>query len=139
MGIWVISHNFSVPSLDSLLPFDKTRECNYAGRCIFGVTRITKLVVTYVDHRLAGHRYIIWRFQTHQRTRPRLEEPEQFFFMQPVLQNILVVGGNGFIGLFLCLKSACRPRTLFATGSAVCKAALARGIKVTSIRFDPTV
>ncbi|KIM87147.1 hypothetical protein PILCRDRAFT_64295 [Piloderma croceum F 1598] len=35
--------------------------------------------------------------------------------MQPVLQSILVVGGNGFIG------------------SAVCKAALARGIKVTSI------
>ncbi|KAI0082640.1 mitochondrial protein [Panus rudis PR-1116 ss-1] len=35
--------------------------------------------------------------------------------MQPVLQKILVVGGNGFVG------------------SAVCKAALARGMQVTSI------
>lgn len=41
--------------------------------------------------------------------------------MQPVLQKILVVGGNGFIG------------------SAVCKAALARGMEVTSIRCASTV
>lgn len=53
-------------------------------------------------------------------------------------RNLLVVGGNGFIGKpspdSECLLSLpdCIPSAY--PGSAVCKAALARGFQVTSVR-----
>lgn len=57
--------------------------------------------------------------------------------MEPLLQKILVVGGNGFVGTpsyFLHLQIDHDHVTL-RIGSAVCKAALARGFQVTSIRY----
>lgn len=54
--------------------------------------------------------------------------------MEPLLQKVLVVGGNGFIGEqkrsldFQNIESV-------DAGSAICKAALAKGLQVTSIRF----
>jgi len=53
--------------------------------------------------------------------------------MNPTLQHILVIGGNGFIGIDL--SSQDKPLSSDpSTGSAVCKAAVARGMQVTSIR-----
>ena len=50
-----------------------------------------------------------------------------------MLHNILVVGGNGFIGMALYGMSE-RRCLIYDLGSAVCRAALAQGMQVTSIR-----
>ena len=59
--------------------------------------------------------------------------------MEPLAQKILVVGGNGFIGE--CYSESppgvFYPTIILSPGSAVCKAALARGIQVSSIRYAP--
>jgi nucleoside-diphosphate-sugar epimerase len=52
--------------------------------------------------------------------------------MNTALKHILVVGGNGFIGLFILTIYFIV--LIFCSGSAVCKAALAQGIQVTSVR-----
>ena len=56
--------------------------------------------------------------------------------------NVLVVGGNGFIGTTSKLLSATRaepPSTCTSSiGSAICKAALTRGMQVTSISSSGT-
>jgi len=48
------------------------------------------------------------------------------------LQKILVLGGNGFIGT--PIRSTKSHRQPFSSGSAVCRAALTKGMQVTSIR-----
>ena len=50
-----------------------------------------------------------------------------------VLQKVVVIGGNGFVGAFSSFPRW-RPLTKIPLGSAVCKAVLAKGIKVTSVR-----
>lgn len=58
--------------------------------------------------------------------------------MEPLARKILVVGGNGFVGVFTaCLYLAVDHAKILSTrvaGSAVCRAALSRGYQVTSIR-----
>ncbi len=58
--------------------------------------------------------------------------------MEPIVRKILVVGGNGFVGesrrQLSSLYKQCNLITSFVVGSAVCRAALARGYQVTSIR-----
>lgn len=54
-------------------------------------------------------------------------------YMNPTLQHILVIGGNGFIGIDLSSQDKLMSSDP-STGSAVCKAAVARGMQVTSIR-----
>lgn len=51
--------------------------------------------------------------------------------MEGLLQRILVVGGNGFVGMCFATLHLLANMLL---GSAVCKAALAKGYQVTSIR-----
>lgn len=50
-----------------------------------------------------------------------------------VLQKVVVIGGNGFVGTFSNFLSLTTSHKTFL-GSAVCKAILAKGIKVTSVR-----
>ncbi len=54
--------------------------------------------------------------------------------MESIIQKILVVGGNGFVGKTICITANLRG-IYTPPGSAVCKSALARGFQVTSIRF----
>jgi len=54
--------------------------------------------------------------------------------MNPTLQHILVIGGNGFIGIDLSSQDKLMSSDP-CTGSAVCKAAVTRGMQVTSIRL----
>ena len=56
--------------------------------------------------------------------------------MNTAVKKILVVGGNGFIGVYvhsLFPRAQC-PKPQCDTGSAVCRAALSKGIEVTSVR-----
>jgi hypothetical protein len=59
-------------------------------------------------------------------------QPEPFM----VAQTLVVVGGNGFIGIYLFSSRTATigHRRLFFSGHSICRAALRRGWKVHSIR-----
>lgn len=53
--------------------------------------------------------------------------------------RILVVGGNGFVGSWYDASVESKIYTecaTLSTGSAVCKAALAKGMQVISVRYE---
>ena len=54
--------------------------------------------------------------------------------IQPALNKLLVVGGNGFIGLLFLRLRVSRVKLNINSGSAVCRAALRHGYQVNSIR-----
>ncbi len=55
--------------------------------------------------------------------------------MAAIAKNILVVGGNGFIGKCMQRLALALLLTENGAGSAVCRAALAKGMQVTSVRL----
>jgi hypothetical protein len=55
---------------------------------------------------------------------------------QAVKKKLVVCGGNGFLGLQPTSSNGSEWQLLTSTGNRICKAAVARGWDVTSVRYE---